>query len=102
MNDIKVVTICGSMKFSKEMMREAAKLQIKEGYAVIQCVYNINEVKCDGYNPENLGKIHRKKIEISDAIYIVNVEGYIGESTKKEIEYARLIGKEILFMEPVV
>ena len=37
--------------------------------------------------------------DISDAIYVVNVNGYIGESTKKEIEYACKLGKEILYLE---
>ena len=40
-----------------------------------------------------LDKIHRKKIDISDAIYVVNIDGYIGDSTKKEIEYAKNKGK---------
>ena len=37
--DIKVITICGSMRYSKEMMKIAEELELKEGYAVIQCVY---------------------------------------------------------------
>jgi len=48
-----------------------------------------------------LDKIHRKKIDISDAIYVVNVDGYIGSSTKNEIEYAKNLGKEILSLEPL-
>lgn len=101
MNDIKVVTICGSMKFKKEMMQIAEELELEKGYAVIQCVYWNN---CSNYNEldiERLGKIHYKKIDISDAIYVVNVNGYIGESTKKEIEYAKLHKKEILSLEPL-
>lgn len=42
-----------------------------------------------------------KRIEISDAIYVVNVGGYIGSSTKKEIEYAISLNKEIYFLEPL-
>ena len=48
-----------------------------------------------------LSKLHYKKIEISDAIYVVNLNGYIGESTKSEIEYARSLNKEILSLEPL-
>ena len=41
------------------------------------------------------------KIDISDAIYVVNVNGYIGTSTKKEIEYAKSLNKEIFSLEPL-
>ena len=52
--------------------------------------------KYKGVDTELLGKIHSRKIDISDAIYVVNVNGYIGNSTRNEIEYAMSIGKEIL------
>ena len=44
-----------------------------------------------------LREAHFKKIELSDAIFVVNVNNYIGESTKLEIEYAKKLGKEILY-----
>ncbi len=93
----KVVTIRGSMKFMKEMIDISAELEIKYGYIVIQCVY------CDKDFSDSekkiLGDIHYRKIEISDAIFVVNVSGYIGESVKKEIEYAKKLGKEIMYLE---
>lgn len=101
MTDIKVITICGSMKFSMEMMKISEKLELKDGYAVIQCVYNVDGEKYEGLDAELLGKIHRRKIDISDAIYVVNVNGYIGNSTRNEIEYARSLGKKILSLEPL-
>ena len=101
MNDIKVITICGSMRFSNEMMKISEELELKQGYAVIQCVYNVKDQKYEGLDIEILDKIHRKKIDISDAIYVVNVDGYIGSSTKNEIEYAKILGKEILSLEPL-
>ena len=101
MNDIKVITICGSMRFSKEMMKISEELELKDGYAVIQCVYNVDGEKYEGLDTELLGKIHRRKIDISDAIYVVNVNGCIGNSTRNEIIYARSLGKEILSLEPL-
>lgn len=100
--DIKVITICGSMRYSKEMIKIAEELELKEGYAVIQCVYNVDGQKYEGIDASILDKIHRKKIDISDAIYVVNINGYIGESTKKEIEYANNNGKEVIYHEKVV
>lgn len=97
--DIKVITICGSMRYSKEMMKIAEELELKKGYAVIQCVYNIDGQRYEDVDASILDKIHRKKIDISDAIYVVNIDGYIGNSTKNEIEYAKNNGKEVIYHE---
>ena len=99
--EIKIITICGSMRYSKEMMKIAEELELKKGYAVIQCVYNVDEQKYEGVDASILDKIHRKKIDISDAIYVVNIDGYIGNSTKNEIEYANNNGKEVIYHEQV-
>jgi len=99
--EIKVITICGSMRYSKEMMKISEELELKKGYAVIQCVYNIDGLKYEGVDASILDKIHRKKIDISDAIYVVNIDGYIGNSTKKEIEYAIKNDKEVMYHEVI-
>ena len=101
MMDIKVITICGSMRYSKEMMKISEELELKEGYAVIQCVYNVDGKKYEGIDASILDKIHRKKIDISDAIYVVNIDGYIGNSTKNEIEYAKKNNKEVIYHESI-
>jgi hypothetical protein len=46
-----------------------------------------------------LDEAHRQKIKMSDAIYVINPGGYIGMSTRREIHYARALGKEIMFLE---
>ncbi len=97
--EVKVITICGSMRYSKEMMKIAEELELKKGYAVIQCVYNIDGQRYEGVDASILDKIHRKKIDISDAIYVVNIDRYIGNSTKNEIEYAINNGKEVIYHE---
>lgn len=97
--DIKVVTICGSMRYSKEMMRISEELELKNGYAVIQCVYDIDGLINEEFDKSSLDRIHKKKIDISDAIYVINIDGYIGNSTKKEIEYAVSNGKEVIYHE---
>ena len=95
----KIVTICGSMKFKDIMMDIAKDLEIKNKYVVIQCVYSN-----DTFTEEEgqiLADLHYNKIEISDAIYVVNVNGYIGSSTNKEIEYAKKLDKEVMYFEPI-
>ena len=95
---MKVITICGSYKFKKEMINIAEKLTL-EG----NCVLMPNELSRnskDDYTLEEalmIDKMHKEKIKLSDAILVVNVNGYIGSSTKSEIEYAKNLNKEIIY-----
>ena len=95
---MKIITICGSYKFKKEMIDIAEKLTL-EG----NCVLMPNELSRnskDDYTLEEalmIDKMHKEKIKLSDAILVVNVNGYIGSSTKSEIEYAKNLNKEIIY-----
>ena len=94
---MKTITICGSMKFKEEMLKIAFDLESKLGYCVLQCVYDNNNTKLTPYEIKNLTESHFKKIDMSDAIYIVNIDNYIGNATKNEIEYAKNKSKEIIY-----
>lgn len=96
---MKVVTICGSMKYKKEMMKISENLELINKYVVIQCIYSTENKKYNEEELKTLAQIHRKKIDISDAIYVVNIDRYIGSSTKCEIEYAIKNNKEIIYHE---
>ena len=50
---------------------------------------------------EMLDDMHKRKIDLADAIYVINVGGYIGASTRSEIEYARQTGKTVYYLEPL-
>ena len=93
----KVVTICGSMKYAKEMIKIATDLEREEGWCVIQCVYGIDSTSITEEEMGNIVNAHWKKIDISDAIYVVNIDGYIGNACKNEIQYALSRGKEIIY-----
>jgi len=95
--DTKVVTICGSMKFAKEMVEYTKELAVKHGWCVIQCVYELNPAELSAEELDRVVNAHWKKIDIYDAIFVVNIGGYIGASTQKEIDYAKSLGKEIIF-----
>lgn len=99
--EIKIVTICGSMRFTKKMIDIALDLELTKGYAVLQCVYSLDDSRLETVDMVCLDAIHKKKIEISDAIYVVNIDGYIGNSTQSEINYALAIGKEVLYHERI-
>ena len=75
---MKIVTICGSMKFENEMKQIAFQLETKYKMCVLQCVYNEDDKKLSTAEIEFLNKSHFKKIEISDAVYIVNKMSILG------------------------
>lgn len=98
----KIITICGSLRFQDQQMITAERLEL-EGNAVISCIYPPPNFDKDSYIKEQgdmLDKMHKAKIDISDAIFVVNVGGYVGTSTKSEIEYAKKTGKEVMWLEP--
>ncbi len=94
---MKTYTICGSMKFAEEMKKIAYQLEIEKEYNILQCVYVKDTTILTEEDIKKLEEAHYKKIDISDGIYVVNINGYIGESVKKEIEYAKKNNKEVLY-----
>ncbi len=94
---MKTVTICGSMRFENDMKNIALQLELKHNMNVIQCTYNPQGVNISDDDKEQIIMAHYKKIEMSDAIYVLNIDGYIGESVKKEIEYAGSKGIEVIY-----
>ena len=92
---MKIITLCGSLKFQKEMMIVAEKMTLK-GNCILTPIYSVSE-KRTKRQLIKLKEAHLKRIELSDAILVVNVNNYIGNSTNLEIEYAKNLGKEILY-----
>lgn len=95
---MKTLTICGSMRFDKLMQEIAYKLETEQGFHVLQCVYGDGS-SLTKQQLDNLVAAHYKKIALSNAIFVVNPGGYIGESVTREIEYARSLGREIIYLE---
>lgn len=94
---MKVITLCGSLKFQKEMMIISEKMAL-EGNCILTPVYPILEnIERTERQLLNLKESHFKRIELSDTILVVNVNNYIGKSTRLEIEYAKKLGKEIIY-----
>lgn len=93
---MKTVTICGSMKFAEEMQRIAFLLETRENINVLQCVHNVDKLDITLTDQSSLENAHYRKIELSDVIYVVDIHGYVGNQTSKEIEFAKSIGKEVI------
>ena len=101
---MKIITVCGSLKFVKEMMEIAIKMEI-EGNCVLVPIYDPSKSDKDAYTEDEvlmLGEMHKEKIKLSDAILVVNVNDYIGNSTKNEIEYAKSLNKEIIYYTDLI
>lgn len=97
----KVVTLCGSTKFKDDFVRVQKELTL-QGYIVIS-------VELFGHSgddevwtkdiKEMLDDMHKRKIDMADEIYVVNKNGYIGNSTRSEIEYAKYKRIPVRYME---
>ena len=96
----KVITLCGSTRFRDAFM-EAQKRLTLEGNIVISVGLfghsGDEEVWAEG-TKEMLDDMHKRKIDMADEIYVINVDGYIGSSTRSEIEYAKETGKMIHYL----
>lgn len=89
-----VITICGSMRFASQMREHCIRLTML-GYVVLM------PVEYEHLTPKQekqVRKSHLEKIDLSDAIFVVNVDGYVGNDTAREIEYASKKGKKIFFI----
>ena len=94
---MKTITLCGSLKFQKEMMIVAEELAL-DGNCILTPTYPvIKNIEITEEQFEKLKEAHFKRIELSDAILVVNVNNYIGNSTNLEINYAKKLGKEIIY-----
>lgn len=97
----KVITLCGSTRF-KDQFIEAQKNLTLQGNIVITVGLFGHSGDNEALNDEvkeMLDDIHKRKIDMSDEIFVINVGGYIGKSTKSEIEYAIAHGKEVKYLE---
>ena len=101
-NKYKIITLCGSIKFKDEFMRVQEKLTLDGNIVLTPNFFNnIKKEDIDEKTKKMLDEMHKQKIDMSDEIYVVNVDGYIGESTKLEIEYAKRKGKKISYLESI-
>lgn len=99
---MKIITLCGSLKFQKEMMEIAEKVAL-EGNCILTPVYPVlDNIERTEEQLVKLKEAHFKRIELSDAILVVNVNNYIGNSTNLEIDYAKKSGKRIIYYTDLI
>lgn len=97
-----IITLCGSIKFKDEFMKVQEKLTLDGNIVFTPNFFNnVRKEDIDEKMKKMLDEMHKQKIDMSDEIYVINIGGYIGESTKKEIEYAKSRGKKISYLESI-
>ena len=104
----KVITLCGSTKFKDEFLREQKRLTLDGNIVISVGLFGHSGDKEVWENmdegtltktKEMLDDMHKRKIDMADEIFVINVNGYIGESTKSEISYAESTGKTVNYLE---
>jgi hypothetical protein len=99
----KIVTLCGSTRFWKAF-QENSLILTKKGIIVLSIGCATASDEEHGITPEEkavFDELHMRKIDCCDAVLVLNVGGYIGESTRREIEYAEANGKPVHYLEPI-
>ena len=96
-----VITLCGSTRFKDQFLEAQKRLTLKGNIVISVGLFGHSgdeEVWTPGMK-EMLDNMHKRKIDMADAIYVINVGRYIGSSTRSEIEYAEKNGKRIMYLE---
>lgn len=88
---MKIITICGSYKYKSKMISVYQHLT-DWGYIVL-----FPAMGCESHDKKWYLELHTEKIAMSDALFVVDVDCYVGESTKYEMSKADELGKEIIF-----
>lgn len=95
----KVITLCGSTRFKEDFERVNRELTLAGNIVISVGAFGHSGDVFTEEQKVMLDDIHKRKIDMADAIYVINKGGYIGSSTKSEIQYAREHGKQIILME---
>jgi hypothetical protein len=96
----KIITLCGSTKFKDEFVAEQKRLTL-EGNIVISVGLFGHSGDSEVWSEETkmmLDDMHKRKIDLADEIFVINVGGYVGSSTRSEIEYAKITNKPVKFL----
>jgi len=101
----KIVCLCGSTRFTEEMLVKQWELTKKGNIVLSWCALPDSYFKgphvgdIEGVK-EIVDEVHKRKIDLADEIFVINVGGYVGDSTRSEIKYAIEHGKPVRWLEP--
>lgn len=102
-----IVVLCGSTRFYKEFQQANYEMTLAGAIVLTVGFYPHAQREMHGEGvgitadeKVALDALHKRKIDLADRVYVINVGGYLGESTLSEIAYARRLGKPVAFLEP--
>lgn len=97
-----IITLCGSTRFKDLFFKTAEELTLNGHIVLMPMVFHhADEIELTEEQKIKLDNLHKQKINLSDAIYVINYGGYIGKSTYGEIDWAEKMKKQIFFMETI-
>lgn len=99
----KIICYCGSLRVAIEAFKKAEYQSVLDGnIALLPCCMFVDIQREYGAESDykiKADELHKRKIDLCDEVFVLNVGGYIGESTRSEIEYAERIGKPVKYLE---
>lgn len=98
--EFKTIALCGSTRFKDQFLSVRNQLTMA-GYVVLgpEVYGHADNIELSDFEKTVLDRMHFQKINMSDEVFIINVKGYIGDSTKREIQYASSLGLPIRYLE---
>jgi len=94
-----VVTLCGSTRFKEQFIEQQKRLTLEGNIVVSVGLFSHSGDTITADQKIMLDDLHKRKIDMADSVYVINVGGYIGYSTRSEIEYAKVTGKPVNYLE---
>lgn len=100
----KIIVMLGSGKFVDDHQREAKRLTLEGNLVIPFAMYRGEKSESEFIDPKDKPMLHSicdQKVELCDAVFVVNPDGYIGPRTMESIRYAESLGKEVIYMNPI-
>jgi hypothetical protein len=95
-----IVCLCGSTKYKQTFEDEIERLTFEGCITVAPGVFgHADGIDLSDQEKQALDRLHREKVLISDRVHVVNVNGYVGDSTEAEIKYAKKIGTPVTWYD---
>jgi len=97
----RIVCLCGSTRFKEQFLAEALRLELDGHIALSMTQFeHADSIEVTAAQKSEYDALHKRKIDLCTEVYVLNVAGYIGESTASEIAYAESLGKSVTYLEP--
>lgn len=94
-----VITLCGSTRFKEHFLEQQKRLTLEGNIVLTVGCFDYSGDAFTENKKTMLDDMHKRKIDMADSIFVINVGGYIGSSTRSEIDYARCTGKKVHYLE---